>query len=240
MSQNRGDSHIRERPGWLLLLGVFFLTAILTAAVLLYYFAPPASTLIEERSAPTARTDPASLSIGGVNFVIPSNYVRYRSARKGGEQKQVALFAILPDFRGYSDADAQLFSSNTPDSPIIHILLHGEELKLSEADRLRRIYLSYVNNPEGAPGPFGLRRYTFRNDSGYRGEDLFVGKIGTRLAVLRCVRASASVPSPSCLRDMRLSHHAGVTYRFKRAQLSRWREIATGVDSLMRSFMRSG
>jgi hypothetical protein len=153
---------------------------------------------------------------------------------------EVALAAALPDFRGYSDADAQLFAGNAVDSPVIHILLHEERLKLGEMDRFRRIYLNYTTDEKGRVGPFGLMQYEFRDDSGYQGEDLFVGRLGTRVVVLRCVRMSARVPSPSCLREVRLTHHAGLSYRFKRSQLSRWREIADGVDSLIHSFMRGG
>ena len=85
-----------------------------------------------------------------------------------------------------------------------------------------------------------MTAYDFRDDTGYRDEDLFVGRLGARLVVLRCDRLGARNTSPSCARDTRLARHAGLTYRFKRAQLSRWREIATGVDSLMHSFMRGG
>ncbi len=232
------EEAIRERSGWLIPLAVFAATAVLSGAVLIYYLAPTPAALIGNRPAPTAKTDRVELSVGGVNFSVPSNYIRYRASRKGGMQNQVALFAMLPDFRGYSDADAQLFSSNAADSPIVYILLHDEGLKLSEQDRFQRIYLGYAADSHGHRGPFGLTQYAFRDDSGYRGEDLFVGRFGTRMVVLRCVRRSDSVPSPSCLREMRLAHHAAVSYRFKRTQLSRWREIASGVDTLMHSFMR--
>ena len=88
------------------------------------------------------------------------------------------------------------------------------------------------------PVVVGVGQFTERiDDSGYRGEDLFTGRLGTRLVVLRCVRMSANVPSPSCLREVRLTRHAALSYRFKRAQLSRWREIASGVDELMHSFV---
>ena len=73
--------------------------------------------------------------------------------------------------------------------------------------------------------------------SGYRGEDLFVGQGDKGPMVLRCVRFSMQVQSPSCLRDMHLSKGVSLTYRFKRANLSHWREIAAGVDTLMHSFM---
>lgn len=238
MKSASNEQPIRERPGWILPVAVFAITAALSGAVLLYYFAPPASVLLEERSAPTERTDRVSLVVGGVSFSIPSNYIRYKSARRGGTFSQVALFAALPDFRGYSDQDAAIFLGNAEDSPIVHILLHVQEMKLSEKDRLERVYLGYVADPKGAAGPYGLAQYHFRNDSGYRGEDLFVGRVGTALVLLRCERLTDAVPSPGCLRDTHLSRHASVSYRFKLAQLSRWREIATGVDSLMHAFMR--
>ena len=91
---------------------------------------------------------------------------------------------------------------------------------------------------EGTAGPFGLTQYAFRDDSGYRGEDLFIGQGDKGPVVLRCVRFSMQVQSPSCLRDMRLANGVSLTYRFKRANLSHWREIAAGVEQLMHSFMR--
>ncbi|MBV8801136.1 MAG: hypothetical protein JO208_15190 [Alphaproteobacteria bacterium] len=229
---------ITKHSGWLIPLGIFVVTAALSGAILLYYLVPSPGSLVEEHPSATASTAPVALSVGGVSFVIPANYIRYRSARRGGSQTQVALFALLPDFRGYTDGQAQSFLSNAPDSPVVNILLHEEELKLNEQDRLRRIYLAYVADPKGRPGPFGLEQFEFRADSGYRGEDLFVGRFGTQIMLLRCVRGSPNIPSPGCLRETRLARHAGVTYRFKRSQLSRWREIASGVEALMHSFMR--
>src|SRR3954464_12280874 len=61
------DAGIKERPGWLLPVAVFVVTAILSGLVLLYYFAPPANLLVGDRSSPTSRTDRVSLSIGGVS-----------------------------------------------------------------------------------------------------------------------------------------------------------------------------
>ena len=49
-----------------------------------------------------------------------------------------------------------------------------------------------------------MTEYAFRDDSGYRGEDLFVGQGTSGPVVLLCVRFSQQVPSPSCLRDVRL------------------------------------
>ena len=236
----REEQTVQGHSGWFVPLAVFVVTAILSAILLLYYLGPRPRALIEEHASPTTSTVAVSLTVGGVNFSIPANYIRYKGARKGGVLSQASLYAVLPDFRGYSDSAAQEFLSNAADSPVVEILLHDEPMKLGETERLTRIYLGYVSNPKGRPGLFGLTAYDFRDDTGYRDEDLFVGHLGARLVMLRCDRLGARNTSPSCARDTRLARHAGLTYRFKRAQLSRWREIATGVDSLMHSFMRGG
>jgi len=215
---------------------VFVVTAALSALILLYYLAPGPTSFIEERPAPTSRTDPISLSIGGNAFTIPANYLEYRSARNGGTVREIALFAAYPDFQGYSDWESAMFSNNAPDSPVIFMLIGEQRYNVSEAERFERIYLNYVVDGQGRRGPFGLTGYTFREDSGYRNEDLFVGQIGKRIVVLRCDRPSLRVPSPSCLRDQRLGHHLSLSYRFKRTQLSHWRDIVSGVDKLMEAF----
>ena len=241
MSQRDDDSGgaIRQRSGWLIPVAVFLVTAALSALFLLYYLAPTPNSFIEEHPSPTARADPIALSVDELKLVIPANYIVYSSARQGGPRKEVALAAKLPDMRGYSDWYASTFADNGPDSPVVYLLIREDRLNMSEVQRLQRIYLAYVADPAGSSAPFGLTQYTFRDDSGYRGDDLFVGQTAKGPVVLLCVRFSADVPSPSCLRDVRLAHRVALNYRFKRTHLSRWHEIADGVDGLMDSFMQA-
>lgn len=234
-NQNRDDD-VRQHSGWLIPFVVFVVTAGLSALFLLFYLAPAPTSFIEEHPAPTVRTDPVSLQIGALKLTIPANYIVFRSARQGGVRKDIALSALLPDFRGYSAGEAQVFADNSADSPVVYILIRDEQLNLSEAERLKRIYANYVTDAAGKPGPFGLTQYNFRDDSGYRGEDLFVGQINGALVVMRCWRFSQEVPSPGCLRDQRFSRSVAMTYRFKRANLGQWREIATGIETLVAGF----
>jgi hypothetical protein len=236
MSVNDTDGSVKQRSGWLIPIAVFVVTAGLSAIVLLFYLAPTPTSFIEEHAAPTSRTDPVAVSISGMTFAIPANYIIYASARQSGPRKEVALFATFPEFKGYSDWNAADFSGNAADSPVIFLLLREERYKISEAERLQRIYMEYVTDPAGKPGPFGLTQYTFRDDSGYHSEDLFVGQDAGQPVVLRCVRFSAEVPSPSCLRDVRLGHDVALTYRFKRANLGHWQDIIHGIDKLVASF----
>jgi hypothetical protein len=230
------DDTIRQRSGWLIPLGVFAVTAVLSAMVLLFYLAPTPASFIEEHPAPTSRTDPVTVSVDGVGFAIPANYILYKSARLGGVRKEIALETTYPEFRGYSDWESQTFASNAADSPVIYLLIREEPLNLSEAERLQRIYRNFVTDPAGKPGPFGLNEYTFREDSGYRGEDLFVGGTADSPIVLRCDRFSQQVRSPFCSRDVRLKRGVAISYRFKRAHLADWRQIADGIEALVQSF----
>ncbi len=230
------DDTIHRHSGWLIPLGVFVVTLVLSALVLLFYLAPAPPALFSEQVSPSSDTGPVSLEIGGLRLSIPANYLEFSSARRGGPRHEIALFASLPDLKGWSNWDATVFSDNAADSPVLHMTIREERVNLSEAERLEQVYLAYVANPNGTPGPFGLTHYTFRDDSGYRQEELFVGRTPAGPAVLRCVKLSADVPSPSCLRDMRLANGVALSYRFKRAQLEHWREIGAGVDRLIASF----
>ncbi len=202
---DNSDGNVRQRSGWLIPIAVFVVTAGLSALFLLYYLAPTPASFIEEHAAPTSRTDMVTLTVHSTKFGIPANYIMFARARQGGPAKEVQLFTTYPDFKGYTDWDASSFSGNAADSPVIFILLREEQFKISEAERLQRIYMTYVSDPAGKPGPFGLTQYVFRDDSGYHGEDLFVGQQNGKPVVLRCVRFSQQVPSPSCLRDQRLN-----------------------------------
>jgi len=230
------DDTVRQRSGWLIPIGVFSVTALLSAMVLLFYLAPTPASFIEEHPAPTARADLVPLSVSGIKMTIPANYILYKSARQGGARKEVALITTYPEFRGYSDWESQTFTGNAADSPVIYLLVRDEPLNLSEADRLQRVYMNLVADPQGKPGPFGLTQYEFRDDSGYRNEDLFVGGTNEAPIVLRCDRLSQQVRSPSCLREMALKRGVVVNYRFKRARLSDWKQIADGVGQLVQSF----
>ena len=236
-ADNTGEP-IHKRSAWLVPLVVFVVTAALSGAVLYYYLGPRPAGLTRDAPSPTVDTAPVRLTVNGLELTIPANHIVYRAAQRGGEQSDVALFALLPDFRGYSLADAQRFSSNAPDAAAIFLLIRADRLNLTEDERLKRIYMGYVDNPAGTPGPYGLTQYVFRDDSGYRGEDLFVGETARGPAVFRCVRFSAEVPSPSCLRETPLMPGVALSYRFKRAHLSQWHRIDEGADTMVRAFMQ--
>jgi hypothetical protein len=231
------DETIRRRSGWLIPLGVFLVTFALSALFLLLYLAPTANPFVEQIS-PTSRGDIIALKVLGHRLYIPANYLEFDSARQGGEKRTIALFALLPEMSGWSNWDAQTFAGNGPDSPIVYMQIHEDKLNLSEADRLRRVYMGYVKDTRGAPGPSDLTQYDLREDSGYHNEDLLVGKTDKGPMVLLCERNAPDVPSPNCLRDVSIARGLSLSYRFKRAHLSKWREISENIDKLIASFAK--
>lgn len=227
----------KERSGWFAPAIAFFVTACLSAVAFAYYFAPGPPGLGEELPEPTDATRPVALTIGSTRFRIPANYVLLTSARRGGPLGEVALAAMLPRLEGYSLGSAKDFAGTTADSSIVNLKLRSGRAPLSEAERLDRIYRLQVEEPQGERQADGLTRFSFRQDSGYRGQELFTGAIDGQPIVVLCDRLAADTPSPNCLRDIPFGEGLGLSYRFKRAHLARWREIDTGVRELIGGFV---
>ena len=239
MDRLRGDfgGLAKQRSGWFAPAIAFFVTACMSAVVFAYYFAPGPPGLGEELPEPTDATRPIALTIGSTRFRIPANYVQLASARRGGALSEVDLAAMLPRLDGYSLASAKDFAGHSADSPIVSLKLRGDQTPLPEAERLERIYRLQIEDPGGERQADGLMRYTFRQDSGYRGLELFTGAIDGQPIVMLCDRLAADTPAPNCLRDVPFGNGLGLSYRFKRAHLARWREIDTAVRGLVNGFV---
>src|SRR5450755_2098395 len=188
MTYSDTDGSIRKRSGWLIPLGVFLVTLALSALLLLYYLAPSTPNFLDEQVSPTSRTDIVSLRVHDLKLWIPANYLEYESSRQGGTQKDVAIFALLPEMTGWSNWEESTFAGNPADSPVVYMHVRDERLNMTEADRLLRVYQAYFSEPKGQAAPFGLTQCTFKENSGYHNEDLFVGETPSGPAVLRCVR----------------------------------------------------
>lgn len=227
----------QQRSGLFALAVAFFITACLSAAVLAYYFGPGPPGLSGELPEPTDATRPVALSVGSARFRIPANYIVMTSARRGGVLSEVSIAAMLPRLDGYSLASAKDFGGNPPDSPIVNLRFRSGRVPLPEAERLDRIYRLLVENPEGEALPEGLTRFSFRQDSGYAGQELLAGVIEDQPIVMLCDRLSADTPSPNCLRDIPFGEGVALSYRFKRALLAQWREIDTAVKELVNGFV---
>lgn len=238
MSYSDTDGTIRKRSGWLIPLGVFLVTLALSALMLLFYLVPNATNFLVEQTSPTARTDIIALQVDDLKLWIPANYMQYESARQGGMQRDVALFALSPEMTGWSNWEQATFSGNPPDSPLVILNIREQHVNLSESDKLLRIYPAYLIDAKGTPGPFGLTQYTFKENNGYHNRDLFVGKTDGGPAVFLCDRALPEVPSPNCLRELPLTRTVALSYRFKREHLEHWSEIGQSILNLVTTFKK--
>ncbi|MGZ5925731.1 MAG: hypothetical protein ACXWLJ_03555 [Rhizomicrobium sp.] len=230
-----GQGEIHQHSGWLIPLGLLGVIVALCGFFLLYYLRPPPAPFRDSR--PTGAATPVDLSVRGLSLRIPARYIETRTARGGGDQDVIPLFAALPDMRGYSNAEDGFFSSNALDSLVVHLLIRADTNGLDPQKRFQRIYMPYIVDPKGEPAPFELTHYAFRADSGYGRSDLYVGNGGGLL--LLCERPAQDLLSPNCLAiDRPIAPGVNLSYRFKRAQLSRWRAIAEGVDRLVAGFRK--
>ena len=230
-----GDrEEIHRHSGWLIP-AVFFLAIVALSGLFLGWYLRPGP----KAPAPTGRSTMVQVTVRGTAFTIPANYMVSSAARAGGTLDSLALSALFPSWRGYSDDDAHLFTGNAPDSPVIRLSLRGDPNNLDEEARLQRIYMPYIENRNGARGPFGLTQYDLARDSGYERNDLFAGHGDKGLVLLLCERVAADLPSPNCLAvDRPLAENLSFSYRFKRAYLARWQEISAGTDALIAKFKK--
>jgi hypothetical protein len=232
----REQSEFRQHSGWLIPL--IFLGAIvaLSAAILAYDLRPVAGAFRDR--GPTASVGRVALTIRGVTFRIPANYLENRSG--GADVDVAAISALLPDMRGYSAADNALFASNAADSPVLHLLIKADTNSLDAQSRLQRVYKPYIAAPAGTAEPDGLTRYDFGPESGYGRDELYAGDDASNgLLLWLCERPAQDIASPNCLAiDRPVAPGVNISYRFKRAHLARWREISAGVNALVASFRK--
>src|SRR5262249_45176807 len=139
----------KQHSGWLIPLAVFFVTACLSALVLAYYFAPASPGLVQEQLAPTDATRDIALSVGLTRFRIPANYSAMASQGRGGSTNELTLIATLPDLKGYTLDAAPDLTASGPVSRVIDIVLKTGAQVLPESDRLQRIYMGQVTDPDG-------------------------------------------------------------------------------------------
>jgi hypothetical protein len=108
---------------------------------------------------------------------------------------------------------------------------------MTEREKFERIFLPLVVDPKGEPARYGFTRYRLSDKWAHPDEDLFVHEASDGGIVLyRCLQEADTMPSPWCRRDVMLTDRLTLTYRFKRARLSDWRDIDRGVTKLIATF----
>lgn len=178
-----------------------------------------------------ASNDPERLpiSIGSALFNVPSDAIRMRMQRRAGPQDRIDLAFDYPSLTPPAP-HARVTSDTIEQTPAaanrIFLSISTDSDVITPQERARTIYPRYVE-PQ-AETQDGLTGRAFRDNSPYRGEDLFTSDDPAFVA--RCTR-DAMTPG-MCLSQRRVDG-ASATFRFARSYLSDWRGVAQAMDALI-------
>jgi hypothetical protein len=169
------------------------------------------------------------VSVGGTLFNVPTDAVRMKIQRHSGPQERIDLSFNFPSLDP-PEPPKRISADTIEDvmAPIDRIFLSiaAHHDTLAPDMRLRTIYSRYLEQ-QSKPGQDGLMMRAFRESTPYGGEDLFFASAPSLDA--RCNR-DAKTPG-MCLSERRVDG-ADLTFRFPRSWLSRWRDVADGMDRL--------
>jgi len=234
-----GDVH--PHSSWLLPLIVLLVAVAIGVGVYVFLAGPTVEdmqgNLQGNTYSPTVDPSIAEITVDGASFRIPGNLTMYRRSRSSGDQEDIPMHALLPDFAPWSPATASAFSSNMADARVIRFTLAIDRARLTYEDKFERGIKPLADNPDGEAGPFGLTQYKFSQGTGYENTEWFSAHLedGTEL-VMRCDASATPDFGSNCIRVTRLRDNIGLTYRFKRSQLAGWKETDHKLKTLIESF----
>ena len=154
--------------------------------------------------------------------------------RHPGTQDRVDLAYVWPTLVPPDPAE-KAAAPGAPVEPIerLFVTIEGADGAMPPVERVETIYPRYLV-AEPVAGPPGLTLRGFRKDNGapYAGEELAFEFVGTPQHFLaRCSRHGV-VGSGGCLLEKRVGD-ASLTFRFPRAWLENWQQVAKGIDTVM-------
>lgn len=169
------------------------------------------------------------VSIGDTLFNVPVRAFRIKVQTHSGRQDRVDLAFLYPSLTPpdpvrHVSADDVEHGPPPIDRLFLSIVAHGGTL--APEQRARTIYPRYLD-AVASPAQDGLLTRPFRAASPYAGEDLFYAS--SPEIVARCSRDAGT--AGMCLSERRAGN-ADVTFRFPRAWLDQWRDVATAMDRL--------
>jgi hypothetical protein len=180
------------------------------------------------------------ITVGGVLFNVPPAAIRVPLQRHAGAQPRLDLAFLWPALTP-PDPDWKPAVSDMPKAPDeIFLSLAAQQDALPLEERVKSIYPRYVE-PGTFAGPQGLVGIAFRDDSPYRGEDIFFPPNHAELFFARCTR-KVDPTMGSCM----LERHVGqatLTARFRRDWLGDWQKLTAGLDRIvarLRGDVRAG
>jgi hypothetical protein len=179
----------------------------------------------------SSQSDPSRLpiTIGSALFNVPAKAIRMRMQRRAGPQERIDLAFAYPSLLP-PEPQAHLTADSVEDRPVpierMFLSIATDGGVITPIERVRTIYPRYVDAQ--AETRDGLTGRAFRDNTPYRGEDLFMAD--KPAFVTRCTR-DAMTPG-MCLSERRVDG-AHLTFRFPRTWLADWRNLAASMDKIV-------
>ena len=173
--------------------------------------------------------DRLPVSVGGSIFNVPSHAFRIKVQKHSGPQERVDLSFDYPSLEApvaHKHVSVDTFDENAQPIDRIFLSISAHHDALAPDTRSRTIYPRYLDRV-ATPPQDGLSIRAFRDGSPYASEDLVTAE--TPGLVARCTR-DAKTPG-MCLSERRIDG-ADLTFRFPRAWLEQWRDLAEAMQRL--------
>jgi hypothetical protein len=178
---------------------------------------------------------PVTVLVAGETLAIPANMIRFPSARRDGAVDGVELLLQWPGLEGYSDQHADAFRDGSTLAPLVYATIVPRDNPLDMDERLATLYREFFVG-EPIKGPSGLIGRQMKDDSGYRGEEIYYAQRGPTKFVARCIaKATAEVPA-TCIRDVNIGTGLTMLYRFDRFYLGDWQAMDKALRALAAGF----
>jgi hypothetical protein len=179
---------------------------------------------------PSADAPALPIVISDVLFRIPPAAIRQRVQRHAGTQERVDLAYLWPTLAPSAPPHGTSGDPALAAAPRLFVTIAANPMGMTPAERLKSIYPRYLDaSPISAPA--GLTGVSFRADTPYRGEELYYDPQAPDRFMARCTRDAGPAPG-SCLYERFIGSDM-ITIRFPRAQLTDWRAVMDGIDTII-------
>ncbi len=173
--------------------------------------------------------DRLPMIIGDTLFNVPTQSVRVKLQKRTGPQERVDLAFMYPSLTppdAPKHVTAETVETDLPPIDRIFMSIAAHHDAMSPEERLRIIYPRYwdVNASRSADG---LTVRPFRENTAYATEDLVFDDASSFVA--RCTRDEST---PGMCMSVRRVDGADLTFRFPRAWLAQWRDVAGAMERL--------
>lgn len=212
------------------------ITLILAGAVLIGQNAMRYVGLILPTSS-VERGDAATynLVVGGINFEMPTDYLRFAEQHRDGILPSIDLTLSWPNLEPLGEAG--VFQTSHYDATIFISVMEGNGI-LDTTELLSSVYREVFVGPVEHTA-HGLIRRKLDEDAGYKDETVvFDISRGTGFAA-RCSSGGATVWE-TCYRDVLLTNGLAVKYRFSPELLTDWEALDAALLNLLLQFAQAG